>query len=345
MSENKNLWLWVILSLVILITLAAAGYFFIVKPNINKNSSESSSQATAGELSFDQQESTKDVFLDANGPYYHKVYKAESSDGLNFTKVGKVVLDKASVPDVIRMPDGRLFIYAVDGGFRSKSGLMVARSIDDGETWEQGSLQLKNAEGKTIAGGADPETILLADGKLQLFYVVFPEKKPPLDAQGQPMATGEKIKIKSATSTDGINFIEESGSRYESTDIITDPDIVKINNTWYMYLSLGPKLIAISATDGLNYQLGKTIRDQGSVSKTVAIGEGKYRQFFCNNGIESAVSSDGLTWQDEPGKRLTGNDKQFICDPAPVKLDSKWLMFYKAQEISAANQQSPKPQN
>lgn len=347
-EENINLpkqnhWpgLWVILSFLILIAVIILVYYFVVKPNKNSSqfASQSTTPSTSVSLAFDQEETTKDMFLDPNGPYYHKVYKAVSDDGLSFTKTGGVILDKASVPDVIKMPDGRLFIYAVDGGMRSKSVLMVAISSDNGETWQQGSLQLKNSQGKTIAGGADPEIILLPDGKLRLFYVVFPEKKSSLDETGKPISTGGKTSINSAISSDGVNFQEEEGRRYQSTETITDPDIIKINDKWYMYLSIGPKLIAVSSSDGLNFSGEEIIRQQGSVSKTVAIGDSKYRQFYCKSGIASATSTDGLSWQDDSGLRLTGDQGQTICDPAPVKLDNQWLLFYKVGSASGTTNQ------
>src|SRR3972149_8438699 len=58
----------------------------------NKNSSA---------LALDYEPATNDPFNDPNGPFFHKVYKATSSDGLNFIREKKVLLDKASVPDAV----------------------------------------------------------------------------------------------------------------------------------------------------------------------------------------------------------------------------------------------------
>ena len=68
----------------------------------------------------------------------------------------------------------------------------------------------------------------------------------------------------------------------------------KIGTKWFISLASGPRLIAASSPDGLNFRLGKTIQERGSKSNTIYIGNNLWRQFFCEGGIRSAVSSDGL---------------------------------------------------
>ncbi len=272
------------------------------------------------ELKFDSPAVTSDPFNDPSGPFYHQILKASSPDGVNFMKEEGVVFDKASVPDAIRLPSGRLVVYAVDGARRSNSGIMVAISDDDGQTWQQGSVQL---ESPMNFGGADPEVVLLPDDKLRIYYVVFP-------MIGQPGMIDPEIKNKvfSAVSSDGINFQEEDGVRFEHAQI-TDPDVVKIGDKWFMYLAQGPRLIAATSPDGLSFQLEATIREQGSVSNTVPIGDNLWRQFFCDRGIRSAISSDGLAWQDDSGFRLQPESDRIMCDPVPVQVGPNWLLFYK----------------
>lgn len=326
MKQTKTVKLAVgLILLIIFIALVTSAC--IKNPLSPKKESPGQDKKSSADLSFDQEEATSDKFNDPNGPFYHKVYKAVSNDGLNFKKVGGVVLNKASVPDVVKMPDGRLIIYAVDGAARSRSGIMVAISKDSGQTFKQGSLQMESKE--VFGGAADPQAVLLPNKTIRLFYVIFPAKKPPLDETGKPIPTGDKIKIKSALSEDGVNFVEEPGSRYETTSIVTDPDVIKISNKWFMYLADGRKQIATSSTDGDSFKLEKVVREEGSVSKTVPIGDGKYRQFFCEKGISSAVTTDGLNFKDE-GSNLEGGPGQIICDPTPVKIGKQWILFYKA---------------
>ena len=267
-------------------------------------------------LKFDFPPAKADPLDDKKGPFYHQVFMAASPDGLNFTK-GDLLFDQASVPDIIRLPNGRLFVYAVDGARRSKSGFMVALSDDNGKSWDQGSIQLKSKSG---FGGADPEVVLLRDGSLRLYYIVGPKPKPGVQV---------KNKVMSAISSDGINFEEEEGVRFEYTQI-TDPDVVNINGKYFMYLSQDLRLIAVSSDDGLNFKLEKTIRERGSVSNTVYVDVDFYRQFYClNRNIKSAKTSNGLNFQDEEGFRLESESNQLICDPAPVHLGGSWLMLYK----------------
>ncbi len=313
--------------------------------NPSKAGKNKSTTQTYTDLKFDKSAVTSDPFNDPKGPYYHKVYKATSEDGLNFTRETEVMLDKASVPDIVKTKDGHLIIYAVDGSGRSFANLMLAISKDNGDSWKTGSLHIDTGDGQQI-GAADPQAVLTDDGKIRLFYLVFPEKKPPLDENGQPKPTGEKTKIKSAISNDGINFKEEKGARYESTDFITDPDVVKIGNKWFMYVSKERELLAASSDDGDTFDYEKSIRTIGSVSKTVSIGGGKYRQFYCGDGgIDSTVTSDGLNWTDEEGSRLKAEQEEIICDPTPVKVGNKWLMFFKSAPMPqrSVNDTPPPP--
>lgn len=291
------------------------------------------------ELKFDKEGLSEDPFMDKNGPFYHKVYKATSTDGVTFTKTGELIMDKSSVPDVVKMNDGTLYIYAVDGAQRSNSGIMVARSKDNGKTWEQGSLNVKTSRTK-FSVGADPQAVLLPDGSIRLYYLVFPDKKPPLDSTGKPIPTGEKNYIKSAVSTDGVNFTEEEGSRFEMTQIWTDPDVIKIDPStgsgqgkWFMYLSEGSKNIATTSDDGMTFTLGDAVRNDGAISKTVPVGDRKYRQFYCKAGISSAVTTDGINFTGEVVS-LKDDGNEILCDPTPVKIsDGNWLMFYKSAPI------------
>jgi hypothetical protein len=288
--------------------------------------------AAKAELKFDLPAATSDPFNDPAGPFYHQLLKASSKDGLTFVKEGKVVFDKASVPDIVRLPNGRLIIYAVDGARRSRSGLMVAISDDNGMTWQQGSLQMTDTG---ILGGADPEVVLLSDGRLRLYTIFFPMK--PQAGIIDPTARNQVL---SAVSTDGINFQRENGVRFEHAQI-TDPDVVKIRDRWFMYLSQGPRLIAVSSADGLTFQLEGTVREKGSVSNTVPLGDNHWRQFYCaDGGIQSALTSDGRAWQDEPGLRLQAAPDQIMCDPAPVQIGSDWLLFYKSGPLPP---KPPKP--
>lgn len=321
---KRPMWPLIILMIIILIGLFGWESYHWLK---NKKSTPTATTSMASDLKFDQPASSSDTFSDPNGPFYHKVYEDTSPDGLSFTGNGKMIIDKASVPDVVKGSGGKLYIYAVDGAGRSNSGVMVAVSSDNGTTWEQGSVQIKS-EGEKMSA-ADPQAILQDDGSIRLFYLVasgLPDK-----TNGQPINYNQgTFMIKSALSKDGINFIEEKGVRYQSiNEQITDPDIIKIASKWYMYLSKGPELIVTVSPDGNIFELLQSIRNTGSVSKTVPIDNNQFRQYFCRDGISSATSTDGLNFTDDPGIRIAQANNETVCDPSPVKVNNNWLMFYK----------------
>ncbi|MBS3138183.1 exo-alpha-sialidase [Candidatus Woesearchaeota archaeon] len=268
------------------------------------------------ELSFDLSiANANPLDFDPAGPFYHKILRATSSDGLSFQEK-EVIFEHTSVPDVLRLEDGRIALYAVDGYGRSKSGLIVAFSEDDGKTWKSGSVQLES-KAKHM-GAADPEVVLLSNGDIRMYYVIFPQL-------GDEMQVNE---VWSAVSTDGIHFVEEDGIRFKYQRL-TDPDVVTIDNTWFIYFAQGPMLVAASSPDGKVFTLNKKIRERGSVSNTVSIDDDKWRQYYCNEGIRTATSSDGLNWKDEAGTRITADAGTIVCDPAPLKTEQGWLLFYK----------------
>jgi len=234
----------------------------------------------------------------------------------------------------VKTSDGKLYIYAVDGAGRSNSGLMMAISEDNGASWKQGSVQIKSDDEGMSA--ADPQAILQTDGSIRLFYLTatgLPDKK-----DGKPVNNNQgTYMIKSALSKDGISFIEEKGTRYQSVgEQITDPDVIIINDKWYMYLAKGPDLIATVSSDGNTFKFLQNIRQNGSVTKTVPVDNNKFRQYFCRDGISSATSTDGLNWKDDPGIRIEQDSRsETICDPSPVKIDDGWLMIYKLEQTQS----------
>ena len=335
-SSNQNgfhLTVVILVALVLAVTGLAAWRVF--GKNDQSQTSTTASQAASGQttgkkidkidtaqLKFDQAAAATDPIGDKNGPFYHDVYTATSTDGVHFNSTGNKVAEHASVPDAIKLPSGQLVVYSVDGGGRSTSGVLIAVSGDNGKTWKTGSAQV--SKDRLGQAGADPQAILTDSGQLRLYYVVFPGKPVP----GQPPSTDSVNKVYSATSADGLNFTEEQGVRFEYSQI-TDPDVIKIGSTWFMYAAQGQKQIYATATDGLSFSYKGMVRDKGSVSKTVPAGGGTYRQFYCAQGITSEISTDGITWQN-PTPSLPAPAGKIICDPSPLQLDdNSWLMIYK----------------
>ncbi len=264
-----------------------------------------------------------EAIKDPDGPSFHQVALAKSNDGLTWQTDYKVIIDQASVPEGVRFADGRLAIYAVDGSGYGGPGLLYAESKDDGKTWTCGKVNVQ---------GADPDIVVLPDGRLRLYYVEFPfGPNPPVPGSQQ---ANQPNRVKSAISSDGKKFTPEDGVRLEGIQY-TDPDVIRVGNQWYMYISTGAIAWAAQSSDGLNFKLIGKVNESGAVSGSFLFPDGTLRHYFCGrDGIMSGISSDGIgTWKEEAGIRIALNPNlKTICDPS-ILADGKggYWMIYKIQ--------------
>lgn len=167
--------------------------------------------------------------------FIRKLYSAVSDDGLRWTAEAGVRLEDGiflsdpekgrdtytiftSVPDIIRLEDGclRMYYTVVDES-------RTARSCDEGLTWiKEGTLKLRKV-------AIDPDIVLLDDRTYILFFTTFEDE----------FGVGEQW-VMSAASVDGRNFVlnEEKLIRpAASGGLVTDPDVLRVNNGYRMYYS------------------------------------------------------------------------------------------------------------
>jgi hypothetical protein len=157
---------------------------------------------------------------------------------------------------------------------------------------------------------------------IRLYYAVY-------------VLTGGPNDIRSATSTDGINFTEDQGVRFSHPAIsgVTDPDVVRLNDgSWLMFGSLGTDLLKATSpiSDGA-FTLDESFSwSQGGVPGSYNFN-GTVMTFFCHqSGISvgtydqetGTLSYDGVALNAPP-------DGGMICDPSVIKVDDRYLMFYK----------------
>lgn len=137
------------------------------------------------------------------------------------------------------------------------------------ESWQE--------KGVAIAGTfADAEVVDLGDGKFRMYYSVEPE------------VSGNKLEVYSATSTDGINWTKEEGTRKE---FATFPDIVKLpNGRWRMYFQNQQVIKSAISADGLVWtdesgtridknETGFNLGNVGAQS-TVQLADGTYLMVY-----------------------------------------------------------------
>ena len=173
------------------------------------------------------------------------------------------------------------------------------------EKWEE--------EGPRIEGKyCDAEIVKLDDGRFRIYYSLEPE------------VPGFAGQIYSAVSEDGLNFKEEG----EVMKGATFPSVIKLpDGRWRMYYQKAGAIRSSISEDGLRWTEEKGIRiekgekgfydDYNVASPTVIqLKNGQYKMFYRGSvkgryepnsqqeevsRLLSATSSDGLSWQKEPG--------------------------------------------
>jgi len=154
------------------------------------------------------------------GEALHKIFSAISPDGLDFQKEGLRIDSEntgdggwASVPEAIRLSDGRIRIYYVSGDFAAGGGIMSAISND--------GLNFQKETGARVKGMVDPAIIILPDGKYLLLVISLDPRLSPYLPRG----------IYSYLYQDGLNF--ENRKVILQKDGAYDPTIIKIDSESY----------------------------------------------------------------------------------------------------------------
>ena len=164
----------------------------------------------------------------------------------------------------------------------------------------------------------------LPAARIRLYYFdIAPMKNP--SAKG-------KNRIYSAVSTDGLNFTQEDGVRFENDDIF-DPDVIKVGDTWRLYVGSpkGQQVISAISTDGLNFT-EEGVAYTGSSVPNVIYENGTY--YLYTAGIQIATSTDGITYTKT--KNSFRSSGSVTADPGVVKIsDKKYLMIYKTSDQQA----------
>lgn len=240
---------------------------------------------------------------DMNGPYYHQMAVARTSDGLTM-RDHRRVLEHASVPDGVRLPDGSIRVYYVNGA----DGSVWVGVLSDSAFSPIGAISINGVS--RPQGVVDPDASMVG-GRVRLAY---------LSGFGPP-AAGATRAICLADSQDGVNFIVVSRAFYVTTgELLTDPSIIQLRSgTWLMAMSNGNQTVLARSGDGLSFSEYARV-SYGGVPEITTLADGRVRLYVCASGIESYVSSDeGGTWMRE-GTVMTGEPTgtRLVCDPSVV---------------------------
>lgn len=142
------------------------------------------------------------------------LYVATSTDGKTFKKVGLAIDSSkednyfASVPDLVKLPDGKIRMYYVSGG----NAVGSAISTDQGHTW------VKEA-GYRLDEAVDPN-VLTQTKNGQTKWVMYYSVLDP-----------NPNNIYKATSTDGLTWVKIDGAVLTKTAgaAVVDPDVIELS--------------------------------------------------------------------------------------------------------------------
>ena len=264
--------------------------------------------ATSAVIAGCQVTTSTDGLPVVGGPSSHHLAIAMSSDGVTATGLTQV-LSQASVPDGVRLPDGSIGVYYVNG---ATGGVWLAR---------MNGMSLTPVSAITIDGVLRPQGVVdpdatLVNGRVRLAY---------LNGFGAPGNQSRAICL--AESTDGVTFTTlakafDVGMNPQQTD----PTMVQLpNGTWLMAIRDDNTVRLLRSGDGLTFT---EYSQQPTFLGVVELGltaDGRPRIYTCIGGITSYVSPDsGATWALEavvvngPAMTKILPGRLGICDPSWV---------------------------
>lgn len=244
----------------------------------------------------------------------HRIQRASSTDGLTFTPDNNVLLSAASVPDAVYGPDGKIWVYFVNGN-RGQHAVFIARMSPADTKLE--TFDCIRINGKIEPNAVDPDIVKLADGRYRLFYF----KGWFMPGNGTPQTSHPMY---SAISDDGIHFTIEQ--KLIEVDNATDPTAVQLGDGSWLMAMAGPQQVFLaSSSDGKSFSL--TTKEFGSgIPELHRFKDGTIRLYVTGlSGLIIYKSSDGKEWVEEKKTTLPGADPSMLLNP-----DGTYYMYYKS---------------
>jgi len=240
---------------------------------------------------------------DPNGPYGHQVVVAETRDGVTLTGTRQVI-DHASVPDGVRLTDGSVRIYYVNGA----EGAVWVATLDARGATPIGPISIDGAS--RPVGAVDPDVTLLASGKVRMTY---------LGNLGPPRPGASEWNICIADSEDGVRFTLVGRAIRFNGPQTTDPSVIQLpDGSWLMAVSQGQRTALARSADGIRYEAYTTV-DFGGVPELALLPDGRIRLYTCARGIQSHLSTDaGATWTRDATDIAPNFGHRIVCDPSFV---------------------------
>ncbi|MBI2105309.1 exo-alpha-sialidase [Candidatus Woesearchaeota archaeon] len=183
------------------------------------------------------------------------ILSAISNDGLSFTKeqgvrvsLGEGFESYVCDPTIVDLQDGRMRMYYKGADSQNPGPGQSIHKIysavsSDGLTFQKEGLRIDSETNGDNGWASVPDAIVLPDGRVRIYYVT---------------AAAMEHGIGSAISSDGLNFVKESGLRISN---LVDPALIRINNKYIIFAasiderfaSLPKGIYYSESTDGLDF--------------------------------------------------------------------------------------------
>lgn len=286
-----------------------------------------------------------------HGPWRQDIRVARSTDGVSFETVpGVTIRTAAGVPEARLLPDGRIYLWYVDGdldhlvekartdpawlrrhGLPGIGALRMAVS-DDGITFEE--VEEFGIDGLVPGMVVDPDVRVLPDGSWRMVYVAMPVLE---FFERATWVRGEQHEVFVADSPDGIHWTQRDRALrgpFADPTVLCRSDLGPSARTdavggGCLLLSLGIDG-STSDAEGLPFQFNGQWGPPGFAPDFVLLPDGGVRLFYNDMAafapLRSIVSTDGVDWREEAGTRLPESYAEAVSvTQAP---GGGWLLYY-----------------
>ncbi len=255
--------------------------------------------------------------------YEHQVYLTTSKDGLTFTEPAELIIEHASVPDVVIGPDGALWVYFVNGE-PGQHGIFAARQTKD-QIWE--ILDCVKIDGVFNGNAVDPNITRLDDGRYRLVYFLgnFVDR--------DVLNPNDPHPIYSAISEDGINFTVEN--QLIAVDEVTDPSLLQLpDGSWLLAMTRPSGSLLAASLDGQHFELLDVVFEEPGIPELALLSDGRIALYL---GQVHISNDGGQTWTADRSVQVPGGG----ADPSMTSLpDGSYIFVYKG----FSSFQSPPPE-
>ena len=242
---------------------------------------------------------------------------ATSADGLNFTPGARVLLEHASVPDGIRRPDGKVWVYYVNGQ-PGQHAIFIAERQKDGSLKPIDCVRI---DGRVEGNAVDPDIVLRPDGSYQLFYFIgwFVGSKPPPGPRTHDIYT--------AVSEDGVHF-KQASLAIEVSNGGTDPTSLRLEDgSWLMAIAHPEGILLARSDDGLTFSLTDQSFPEGG-PELWRFPDRVRLYIKAQNLLIYATTDGGASWSLEHSTPIPGHDPSMVQEA-----DGSYTLYIKSFDL------------